>query len=270
MNMKRLTSSLLGFPLVALIFILGNQYIVDIFLAIIAFLGIQEYFNAISKKAKPVRWIGYLSCIGIAFIHILSERVQTEILQLIMILAIPSTMLILFLQVIFSNMKTNFKDIAYTLFGMIYVIGTITFLALIRGLTDGKILIWYAMFASWGTDIFAYLIGKRFGKHKLSKISPKKSIEGSIAGIVGAVIITLVYTFVISKFGYNYSYLSVIGMTILLSVISQIGDIAASSIKRYVDIKDYSNLIPGHGGMLDKIDSLMFIAPFSYVLLTII
>lgn len=270
MNIKRLTSALLGFPLVALIFILGNQYIVDIFFAVIAFLGMQEYFNAISKKAKPVRWIGYLSCIGIVFIHILLERISKETLQSIIILAIPSTMLILFLQVIFSNMKTNFKDIAYTLFGMIYVIGTITFLALIRGITDGKILIWYAMFASWGTDTFAYLIGKRFGKHKLSKISPKKSIEGCIAGIVGAVLITLVYTFAISRFGYNYSYLSVLGMTILLSVISQIGDIAASSIKRYVDIKDYSNLIPGHGGMLDRIDSLMFIAPFAYVLLTTI
>lgn len=270
MNIKRVTSSLLGFPLVALIFILGNQYIVDIFLAIIAFLGIQEYFNAISKKAKPVKWIGYLSCIGIAFIHILSERVQAETLQTITILAIPTILLILFLQVILTNMKTNFKDIAYTVFGIIYVIGCIVFLTLIRGLNNGKILIWYAMFAAWGTDIFAYLIGKRFGKHKLCTISPKKSVEGSIAGIVGAVILTLIYTYIISQFGHSYSYMAVAGITILLSIISQIGDIAASSIKRYVDIKDYSNLIPGHGGMLDRIDSLMFISPFAYVLLTII
>ena len=73
-----------------------------------------------------------------------------------------------------------------------------------------------------------------------------------------------------SKFGYNYSYLAIIGITFVLSIVSQLGDFAASSIKRYVDVKDYSNLIPGHGGMLDRIDSLMFLSPFAYILLNMI
>ena len=111
-----------------------------------------------------------------------------------------------------------------------------------------------------GTDTFAYIIGKRFGKHKFSEVSPKKSIEGCIAGIVGAVIIALIYTYAINSIkGFEYSYIYITIFTIILSIIGQIGDFAASSIKRYVDVKDYSNLIPGHGGMLDRIDSLMFL-----------
>ena len=132
---------------------------------------------------------------------------------------------------------------------------------------NGNILIWYAIIAAWGTDIFAFFTGKLIGKHKFSKVSPKKSIEGCIGGTIGAVILILLYTMAVNYFWnlqYSYVVMAVIGVA--LSLIGQMGDLAASSIKRYVDIKDYSNLIPGHGGMLDRIDSLIFIAPFAYVL----
>ena len=270
MDIKRITSIILGFPLVVLILTIGNKYTVDIFLAAIAVLGIQEYFNAVAKESKPVRWIGYLSCLSIALIHIVPEKLPTEIVQNVLILLIPTIMAILFAQVIFTNMKTNFKDIAYTLFGIIYVIGFIGFIALIRGLENGRVLIWYAIIAAWGTDTFAYLIGRKYGKHKFSKVSPKKSIEGCIAGTIGAIVIAIIYTAIMSYLGYKYSYLAIIGITFVLSLISQLGDFAASSIKRYVDVKDYSNLIPGHGGMLDRIDSLMFLSPFAYILLNMI
>ena len=109
------------------------------------------------------------------------------------------------------------------------------------------------------------------GKHKFSKISPKKSIEGCIAGTIGAILIMLIYTYVVNTlWEMQYSYITIAIISFILSIIGQIGDFAASSIKRYVDIKDYSNLIPGHGGMLDRIDSLMFLAPFAYVLFMLI
>ena len=266
MDIKRITSALLGFPLVVIILTFGNKYVVDIFLALIALLAMQEYFNAMQKECKPVRWLGYLSCLFVALIHIIPEHVSNDIVNKILLLILPILMLITFAQVIITNMKTNFKDISYTVFGILYVITCISFIALIRGLDNGRILVWYAIIAAWGTDTFAYLIGKKFGKHKFSQVSPKKSIEGCIAGTVGAVIAVIIYTYAVNSiYNLGYSYIYVIIVTAILSVIGQVGDFAASSIKRYVDVKDYSNLIPGHGGMLDRIDSLMFLAPFAYI-----
>ena len=266
-NVKRITSSLLGFPLVLIIFLIGNKYVVDIALAIIAILSMNEYFNAISKVAKPVRWIGYISCLSIALIHVIPQ----ENLNMVVTLSVPTILIILFAQVIATDMKTNFKDIAYTFLGIFYIVFFIMFVAFINGMENGKILIWYAIFAAWGTDIFAYFIGRHLGKHKFSKVSPKKSIEGCIGGLIGAFLIILIYTYFANTYwGMNISYYYIGGIAIILSLVGQIGDFAASSIKRYVDIKDFSNLIPGHGGMLDRIDSLIFLAPFAYALFTIL
>ena len=267
MDIKRLTSGLLGFPLVLLVLLIGDKIVVDIALSIIALLAMSEYFNAIAKVSKPVRWLGYLSCFSIAFIHV----VPKEYLNMIVTLGVPTILIVLFAQVVATEMRTTFKDIAYTFIGIFYVVFFIMFVAFIDGMPNGKILIWYVILAAWGTDTFAYIIGKRFGKHKFSEVSPKKSIEGCIAGIVGAVIIALIYTYAINSIkGFEYSYIYITIFTIILSIIGQIGDFAASSIKRYVDVKDYSNLIPGHGGMLDRIDSLIFIAPFAYMFFSMI
>ena len=267
MNMKRITSGLLGFPIVVLILFIGNKYIVDIALAIIAMFAIDEYFNAIAKVSKPVRWIGYLSCLSIAFVHL----VPAEELNVVVTVAVPTIIMILFIQVILTEMKTTFKDIAYTFIGIFYIVFFIMFIAFINGMPNGKILIWYPLIAAWGTDISAYIIGKKFGKHKFSKISPKKSIEGAIAGVIGAVLLALAYTYIANTYwNMNIQYIYIIGIEVVLSLVGQIGDFSASTIKRFVDIKDYSNLIPGHGGMLDRIDSLIFLAPFAYALLSMI
>ena len=118
MDIKRVTSALLGFPLVVIVLTLGNKYIVDIFLALVAMLGMQEYFNAVSKESKPVRWIGYLSCLAIALVHIIPENVPSKIMQSILLITIPAIMLILFLHVIITNMKINFS--IYFLWNCLY------------------------------------------------------------------------------------------------------------------------------------------------------
>ena len=267
MDFKRITSALLGFPLVVLVFVLGNIYVVDIALVIIAILSMYEYFHAVSKKSNPVKWLGYLSCLSICLIHILPIQYSEKML----IIAIPTVLLILFIQLIVTNMKTNFNDIAYTFIGIFYIVFFMTYISKINAMEHGKILIWYVILAAWGTDIFAYVIGKTMGKHKFSKVSPKKTIEGCIGGVIGAVILILIYTYIVNTyFNVNYSYTYIAIISIILSLIGQIGDFAASSIKRFVDIKDYSNLIPGHGGMLDRIDSLIFLAPFAFALFTLL
>ncbi len=267
MDIKRITSALLGFPLVVIILVFGNKYIVDIAFAVVAALSLHEYFNAFKEKAHPVVWMGYVASALIAFIHIIPLEHAITIVSVL----IPSAITILFLEVIITNMKINIKDIAITFFGICYIPLFIMFIPLIKGFENGEMLVWYIFACAWGTDIFAYMVGKWIGKHKFSEISPNKSIEGCIGGIIGAVLISFLFTSIFNTFfEMQFSYAYTILISIVLSIVGQIGDFAASSIKRYVGIKDFSNLIPGHGGMLDRIDSVIFIAPFAYMLLRLL
>ncbi len=265
--MSRIISALILFPLVVVLLIFGNVYVIDVAFSIVALMAMNEYFNAFKEKANPVKWIGYISCLLIALIHVIPVEKVAQIIGI----GMPTVLLILFAQVIITNMKTTYNDIAITFFGICYIVGFTMFLPLLLGRTDGKKLIWYIVFFAWGTDVFAYVVGKLIGKHKFSKVSPNKSIEGCIGGTIGAMLLGLIYTYVLSKlYNLGIPYGAIASIGIALSVIGQIGDFAASSIKRYTGIKDFSNLIPGHGGMLDRIDSVIFIAPFAYFLLTII
>lgn len=189
---NRILSALLGFPLVFVVLVFGNTYIVAIMICIIAITTIYEFIHVFSGKEKHIKYIA-------------------------------------------------------NLVGTIYIVGFMAFIPILYGIENGKIYIWYLMFAAWGTDIFALIVGKTLGKHKLCKISPSKTIEGSIGGIIGCLLFIIPYTvFVNNYFGLNISYLYIIIIGILLSILGQIGDILASAVKRYVGIKDFSNLIPGH------------------------
>lgn len=266
-KIKRILTGIIGLPIVAIIFIFGNPYIIDVVISIVAIIAMYEYFKAFKKEYKPVEWIGYLSCILISVINIvpIEYKLQSILIFITILIAM------LFIIVIFSKMKIGLKDIAITFLGICYITLFLAFIPLLYGIQNGKFLIWYMFIAAWGTDTFAYIVGMKIGKHKFSKISPKKSVEGCFGGIIGATILMVIYTIFVNKYtGMNiqYWYIGLIG--IVLSILSQIGDFAASSIKRTVGIKDFSNLFPGHGGMLDRIDSIIFIAPFTYFLLIIL
>lgn len=270
MNVKRILTALIGLPIVFCILVFGNKYMLDAILAVIAVISMNEYIKCSSKEANVVAWVSYLCVASIAFIHI----VPSDVINFVATLGTPILLLVLFFHVIVTNMKITFKDISYTLIGILYILGFLMFLSLtygIEGKVSGKILVWYIMIAAWGTDTFAYLAGRTLGlgKTKFSKVSPNKSIEGCIAGTLGAIILCLIYTFGINKyFGLEISYGLITIISLVLSIVGQIGDFAASVIKRHFEVKDFSNLFPGHGGMLDRIDSVMFIAPFAYLLLT--
>ena len=287
MNVKRVLTGVIGFPLVILLLVLANKYIIDGVAAIIACIAIYEYFHACKKEVKNLSWIGYVLAIGIVLLHI----VNTKIAFMSLLLFIPILLMVLFLHIIVSNMQINFKDMAFAGIGIFYIIGFIVFIPLVYGIGDttkfaflketsfvdmlgkvyqktaisGKYLIWYVLFAAWGSDTFAYTIGMCLGKHKFSQVSPKKSIEGCVAGVIGAVVLSLIYTIVLNHIlEVEISYWVIVLASAIFSIIGQIGDLAASTIKRYFEVKDYSNLFPGHGGMLDRIDSVMFIAPFAF------
>ena len=272
MNVKRILTTVVGLPLVVLFIIYANTLFMDILLTIVALIAMHEYITCCSsKEEKVIKWIAYLSCFFILVFYMVPSM-----WYLIFICGVPLLLIILFSHIIFTDGRITFPDVAVTLLGIIYVVGSIFFISLIFDMNhdavlSGKYIIWYVMLAAWGTDIFAYIIGMKFGKHKFSKISPKKSIEGCIAGVVATVIISLIYTYFINKnLGLNISLVIMGIISIVLSIVGQIGDFSASTIKRYYGIKDYSNLFPGHGGMLDRIDSMMFIAPVTFLLFTLI
>ncbi len=263
MKIQRIVSGLILIIIVGVILILGNTTAVNLATSIVAIIAINEYFNIFKGKRNVDKWIGNILAILIAFMNV----IPTQILVLEFLTAI----LLLFLKVILTQMKTNFEDIAVSAFGIFYIIGFIIFVPMLFRENNGRLLIWYIAISAWVTDTFAYLVGSKLGKHKLTKISPKKSVEGSIAGTLGAVIVAVVYTYFINKYAnIEVSYFTISGIILLLSILGQIGDLAASSIKRYIGIKDFSNLIPGHGGMIDRIDSILFIAPFAYFLFSLI
>ena len=271
MNVKRVLTTVVGLPIVTLIMIYANKYIIDVILTIVALIAMNEYVKCCSSKdAKIIKWISYVSVLFIAFVHIIPAAVFNSLI----LIGIPLLIMILFAHVIITDMKITYTDVAYTLLGIVYVVGSILFMALVYGLEgniSGKILIWYVLFSAWGTDIFAYSIGRRIGKTKFSKVSPNKSIEGCVAGTVSAAIVCLIYAYAINTFlACSVSYLTVAIIAVVLSIAGQIGDFSASVIKRYFGVKDYSNLFPGHGGMLDRIDSLMFIAPVAYVIFAVL
>ena len=267
MNIKRILTTIVGIPIIIAILTLANPIIIDAFLAIVAIRSIYEYSKCAEKTCKIISWLSYIPAVLIAFVHIIPKEVWLKVIPII----IPIFLLFAFLQVIITDGKTNYKDVVYTTTGVLYIVTLITFFALLYGEKNGRFYIWYIMISSWVSDIFAYIIGKHFGKHKFSKISPNKTIEGCIAGLIGAVIVGLIYTVFLNQyFGFEIGYLQVGIISALLCAIGQIGDFAASVIKRHFEVKDFSDLFPGHGGMIDRIDSIIFIAPFAYYIFVIL
>ena len=267
MSLSRALTTLIGLPLVALVLIKGNNLIISILIMLATFRCLYEYKSCSKGKYNIISWVGYIVAIYLAFM----SYIPVEITEKINIIGIPSIIMILFMHSIFTDMKITFADVAFSLIGILYFALFTSFIPRIYAMEIGKILIWFLMFISWGSDIVAYLIGRNFGKHKFSKVSPNKTIEGCTAGIVGAVACSLIYTYFINTYSNIYINYIVIGwVAAILCVIGQLGDFAASVIKRHLEVKDYSNIFPGHGGMVDRLDSVIAIAPFAYILFMIL
>lgn len=269
----RVISSLVG--LVMLGIVVWSGYIVlGVSIFILSLIGITEFYNAVENIGyKPIRIIGYVSCVPVLFISFNGaiRKIQTyvELFESVnyFSFAMFVVVLSLFIVIIFCHDKYNIGDISITVFGTLYVAFLFLFIMLTRNLDNGLSYIWLIFIGAWATDTFAYFSGVLLGRTKiLPVISPKKTLEGSVGGILGCVTITLVYGIIQNKYGMmsNISILHLVILGILCGVISQIGDFAASAVKRYVKVKDYGSIMPGHGGVLDRFDSILFIGPVVY------
>lgn len=244
-------SLLIGYEVFAIVMLIG------------AILGYRELINIKykdkEKNIEIVRFIGYISLILIVFNSIFYE-IEEKLLLMIPILGL--TIPIVFYN---DNKKYNINDALFIL-GVVYFIGfAFENLIYMDKLDIHKCI--FIFIIAFATDTYAYIGGMLVGKHKLTSISPKKSIEGSVIGTIMGGLIGSVYYY---AFIGGISIVSIVLMCLCLSILSEIGDLVFSSIKRYFNKKDYSNLIPGHGGILDRFDSVIFVSLGFTILLGII
>lgn len=236
-----------------------------IFTALISILGLKELIDVRKKEKEIPSIIKYLSYILIGIFILLNNYKKLTI----DIRIIPILLLVLLIPIIFINddEKYNIKD-------SMFLIGIIIFLGI--GFASFNIIrtfslthLIYLVLITTITDTFALFTGMFIGKHKLcEKISPKKTIEGSIGGsLMGTIIPTLFYIYVISS---DINIILLILITLLLTIIGQLGDLLFSSIKRHYKVKDFSKLIPGHGGILDRFDSLLLVVITYLLFMTIL
>ncbi|MBR6400360.1 MAG: phosphatidate cytidylyltransferase [Firmicutes bacterium] len=274
----RVISAVVG----ALIFIavfLGGLIPLKIGAAVISIIGMYELYTAVSGKLKPVHFVGFAAELWYVFVYNTVEYTDlTEggrhigyILGANHDMILIAVILLLVIMVAMHE-KTSIHDVAITVFGFLYV-GMLMYCLVILYQMN-SIFIWIPLVCAWGSDTFAYFVGVKFGKHKLAPVlSPKKSVEGAIGGVVGAGVLMAVYMLAVQKLGlfdqgldnrYIWQF-ALVGAG--AAAFSQVGDIAASTIKRQMGIKDYGKIMPGHGGILDRFDSVLFTAPTVYILI---
>ncbi len=239
----------------------GNILFVTMF--VVSLIGQFELYRVISRQKSLVGILGYMACIGYYLLLLLEMQEFAMLLMIVFLMVIMAAY-------VFTFPGYKAGEICYIFFGFFYVAVMMSYVYQIRELPNGICLVFLVFLSSWICDTCAYLVGVTIGKHKLApKLSPNKSIEGSVGGIVGAALLGALYGFVFRGYLSEAFLNPLVGCAIVCgigAVISQIGDLAASGIKRNYSVKDYGHLIPGHGGIMDRFDSVIFVAPAIYFL----
>ena len=276
MKQRIITGSICAVLFIGCLFLM-DTIVFALVLSLMAAIAVHEVEKAVNLKNIPIMILSLALSVAIPVLVHFNISVPIAAVGGIYVVLIFIFMLLQF-------EKTKFEEAVTAIFASVAIPYSFSLFLVFRDInerfssytkTDGIFLILFACFCAWLTDIFAYFVGSKFGKHKLCpKISPKKSVEGAVGGVVGAVLLNVALLFVFKKFffqdGTGLNYVSVIIMSVCLSVISMFGDLAASTIKRNFGIKDFGKLLPGHGGIMDRCDSLLFVLPVLYSLIYII
>lgn len=238
-------------------------------IAAISFIGLMELLRVYQIHKTLLGLISYLitaGYYGLLWMEQIKQGIWQEYFPMLVIL------LIMFLMAVYvlTFPKFHAEQVMAAFFGVFYVAVMLSYIYQIRMLNGGIILVWFVFLSSWICDTCAYLAGVTMGRRKLAPIlSPNKSIEGSVGGVLGSFLFSVLFGILFEKslkqvFENPALSCGIVGA--LGAVVSQIGDLCASAMKRNKEIKDYGTLIPGHGGILDRFDSVIFVAPAIYYL----
>lgn len=271
MFLTRLMSSVV-LVVLALLTILTGGYLLAAVLLFLALTAFHELTKACGLSGKEGRRGGLeiIGYIGIVVYYLLMTFFEERIYLFLMMIVILIAFMFLY---VFSFPKYHAEQIMCAFFCVAYAPVMLSFIYLVRELPYGVYSVWMIFISSWICDTCAYVVGMLIGKHKLAPVlSPKKSIEGAVGGIAGTALVGALYAYFIvepviseQKVTWVFVLISAVG-----AIISQVGDLAASAIKRNHDIKDYGKLIPGHGGVMDRFDSVIFTAPMIYFLVLLL
>jgi len=272
---ERLISAIILVIITIPAMIIGGNLLFGI-LFVTSLIGLVELYK-INRVNKNIGIIGYVASMAWYTLLFFNWADEKYVLPLLI-----GFLMLLMMVYVFTYPKFNIEQVTLVFFGLVYVSIMLSFIYRIRMIPKiGLFVVWLVFFGSWISDTCAYCVGMLTGKirgkeklHKLSpKVSPNKSIEGSIGGIIGAALFGAIYAYVIKE---KISDIDIVNPCVAFacicaasSVISQIGDLAASAIKRDHEIKDYGKLIPGHGGILDRFDSVIFTAPIVFYLVKV-
>jgi len=251
--LKRLISSIVALPILFFVVFMGGTYI-QIAALLLSLMGLYEFYHAFRQAGyQPSAKLGYTFTIllyGLGFI----EAGPTFYIGVVF--------MFLYTVLIYNVLSKHeaILDMSLTFLGFFYVAFSFFHVALIASV-DTNFFIWYIFILAWGSDTFAYFVGKFFGKRKLIEhVSPKKTVEGSVGGLLGATLCSVLFAYFFKPEFVPFAiFLGLIG-----SVLAQSGDLIASKIKRYCGIKDFGKIMPGHGGVLDRFDSIILTGPFIY------
>ncbi|MGM0470692.1 MAG: phosphatidate cytidylyltransferase [Bacillota bacterium] len=263
---KRIYSALIGIALLTFILKVGGLLFLAAVL-VLAGTGLLEFYKfAAAKGVRPYKVVGIVT--GLLLLVGIYLKTQGLIVNFNLYLGIISILYILLISNLFKqslDFQSAIIDTAVTMLGVLYVCGFFLYLILIynfklSGVDIGKRLIWLPLLVTWATDTAAYFTGLNLGKNKLAPaISPKKTIEGAVGGLVGSLITVLIFGMWLPL-----SLFERVILGLLLGIVSQLGDLVESTFKRDAQIKDAGTIIPGHGGILDRFDSLLFVLPVTY------
>ena len=244
--------------IIALATIISGSWILFFTLLAVSLIGMRELYKVMKVSDEHVTVLELVGYLGAVLYYI---AMKADFGNYGTMAIIISMILILFVYV-FGYPKYHAEQVMAAFFGVVYVAVMLSFIYLTRSLPDGKFLVWLIFLCSWGCDTCTYCVGMLIGKHKMAPVlSPKKSIEGAVGGVAGAALLGVIYAAATQGKMAEYALICAVG-----ALISMVGDLAASAIKRNQNIKDYGKLIPGHGGILDRFDSVIITAPVIYYL----